>query len=151
MSQPSHTSSLAVVKRLEDKTPASPDLFLISKKKLFFIWLRWVLAAARRIFIVSHGAFRCVLQAPECKALQLWTISGVSSCGAWAQLHRGRQDLSSLFSDRTCFPCTKRQILNHWITREAPSSNLIGYKEWMKQITLMISYIKMKCRNACKN
>ena len=59
--------------------------------------------------------------------------------------------LSCPVADRILVPCSviepafKRQILNHWITREVPSSNLIGYKKWLKQITLMINYIKMKC------
>ena len=135
------------LKDLKARPQQAPIFFLISFKKNF-IWLHWVLVAARRIFIVPCGALRCVLQALECKGSQLRTVPGVSSLGAWAQLPHGRRDLSSLFSDWTCFPCIKRQILNHWITREVPSSNLIGYKNWLKQITLMINYIKMKCNSS---
>ena len=91
------------LKDLKTRPQQAQIFFNVLKKYLFFIWLRWVLAAAHRIVIVSCGAFRCVLQAPECKGSLLRTISGVSSRGAWAQLPRGRQDLSSLFSDWTCF------------------------------------------------
>jgi len=34
-------------------------------------------------------------------------------------LARGLWDLSSLTRDRTCIPCTGRQNLNHWVSREA--------------------------------
>ena len=33
---------------------------------------------------------------------------------------RGMWDLNSLTRDRTCIPCTARQSLSHWTTREVP-------------------------------
>ena len=48
---------------------------------------------------------------------------GLHSCSTWAlQLWRGCSiwDLSSPTRDQTHVPCTGRQILNHWTTREVP-------------------------------
>ena len=38
----------------------------------------------------------------------------------WAQFPGGVWDLSSPNSDQTCVPCSERQILNYWPTREVP-------------------------------
>ena len=43
-----------------------------------------------------------------------------SNCGMWAQFLCSMQDLSSLTRDWTHIPCTARQILNRWTTREVP-------------------------------
>ena len=40
-------------------------------------------------------------------------------CGSWAQLPYSIWDLGSLTRDWTLVPCIRRQILNHWTTREA--------------------------------
>ena len=48
-------------------------------------------------------------------------MHGLSHCGSRAQLLCGMWGLSSLTRDQTCVPCTARQILNHWTTREFPS------------------------------
>ena len=34
-------------------------------------------------------------------------------------------DLNSLTGDRTCVPCIRRQILNHWAIRGIPHVNFI--------------------------
>ena len=44
----------------------------------------------------------------------------LSHCGAQAQLPRGLWYLSSLTRDQIHVPCIRRQILNHWTTREVP-------------------------------
>ena len=53
-----------------------------------------------------------------CNMQALVEVRQFSSCGAWAQLHRGMWDLSSL--TRECVPCIVRWILYHWTTREVP-------------------------------
>ena len=57
------------------------------------------------IFVVSRGLFWC----RPCR---------LSSCGTQTQLPQGMWDLSSLARDRTCVPCTARQILSHWTTKQ---------------------------------
>ena len=52
-------------------------------------------------------------------ALQ-WRHEGFSSCGASTYLACGMWDLSSLTRDRTSVPWIRRQIPNHWTTREFP-------------------------------
>ena len=47
------------------------------------------------------------------------TLLPISVLVIWLQ---GMWDLSSLTRDQTCTPCTGRQSLNHWTTREAPDS-----------------------------
>ena len=42
----------------------------------------------------------------------MFCVFGQKACGI----------LSSLTRDQTCTPCTGRQSLNHWTTREAPDS-----------------------------
>ena len=57
-------------------------------------------------------------------SLLLWRLGsvvvklGLSSCGSWAYLPRGMQDLSSLIRDQTHVLCTGRWILYDWTTRE---------------------------------
>ena len=46
----------------------------------------------------------------------LW-VCGLRSCGTWALAAPWHVE-SSQTRDRTCFPCTGRQILIHWSTRE---------------------------------
>ena len=40
----------------------------------------------------------------------------------WVELFCGRWDLSSPTRDWTCVPCIAWRVLNHWTTREIPSS-----------------------------
>ena len=54
----------------------------------------------------------------ERSELPLVAACRLFSCGAWASLPRGMWDLSSLTKDRTHVLCIRRQILNHWTTRE---------------------------------
>ena len=60
---------------------------------------------------------------------QAFLCSGFSCCGAWALgcecLVASWHMLSSQTKDQTRVPCTGRQILNHWITREVPSHRYI--------------------------
>ena len=81
-------------------------LFLFIFKKIFtylFIWLHWVLAAARRIFAAARGL--------------------LSSCGVRAQLPLGMWDLSSPTRDQTRIPCAGRQI--GFLTTGPPEQSLI--------------------------
>ena len=50
-------------------------------------------------------------------------VHGVSSCSTRALFLWGSWDLSSLTKDQTPDPCLARQILDHWTTREVPSSS----------------------------
>ena len=51
---------------------------------------------------------------------------GFSSCGAQGLiLPHGMCYLSFPVGDQTCTPCTGRQILNHWTTREVPTQRII--------------------------
>ena len=77
--------------------PDKTFLLHVEFPKYLFIWLRWVLAAACGIFVVS-----CV----------------VFHYGVQAQLSRGMWDLSSLTRNWTQVPCIARLILNHWTTRQ---------------------------------
>ena len=47
-------------------------------------------------------------------------VRELSSCGWWAYLPRSMWDLSSLTRDQTRVPCSGRQILYQWTTREIP-------------------------------
>ena len=85
--------------------------FLLFKNfYLLFIWLHWVLVAARGLFIVARGLSNCGAWAPERRG------SVVAAC--WAH---GMWDLSSPTRDRTHVPCIGRRILNHWTNREIPA------------------------------
>ena len=74
--------------------------------------LRQVGATLHRGARASHyrGLSRCVAQAPDAQAQQLWLT------GLVAPWHVG----SSQTRARTRVPCIGRQILNHCATREAP-------------------------------
>ena len=74
---------------------ASHPITFFFKKKYLFIWLCQVL-------FIAHG---------------------LSSCGT--QALRGMWDLSSPTRDQTGISCIRRQILNHWTTRESPPSHLL--------------------------
>ena len=52
--------------------------------------------------------------------LSLWCTD--SSCRGQAQLLQGMWGLNSQTRNQTCVPYTRRQILNHWTTREVPLS-----------------------------
>ena len=62
------------------------------------------LSCTQRLFIASGRAFRCGVQASL-------------FCNVW--------DLCSLTRDQTHVPCAAGQILNPWVTREAPVSQLL--------------------------
>ena len=72
-----------------------PSYNLLFLKKYLFIWLCQVL-------FIAHGLSSCGTQA---------------LCGMW--------DLSSPTRDQTGISCIRRQILNHWTTRESPPSHLL--------------------------
>ena len=55
---------------------------------LIFIWLKWVLVAAHRVFIVSHRTFHCGADSP-------FVAHGLSSCSVWTWLLHAMWDLSS--------------------------------------------------------
>ena len=81
-----------------------PGTFLTSRIRIciliffnLFIWLRWVLAAALRVCVASHGIFIAV--------------HGLSNGVQAYQLLRGMWDLSSPTGDQTHFPCIVRWIL----------------------------------------
>ena len=48
-----------------------------------------------------------------------WTCYNIGS-GLCFHFSQGMWDLSSPTRDRTCTPCSGRQSLNHWTTREVP-------------------------------
>ena len=50
----------------------------------------------------------------------------LSSCGTRAKLLRSIWDLSSQTRDQTFIPCIRRQILNHWTTREVPVETFLN-------------------------
>ena len=56
--------------------------------------------------------------------------------GAWTQ---ELWYLSSLTRDRTRFPCIRRQILNHWTTREIPKRKHSKVSEWEQKDNLLSS------------
>ena len=68
-------------------------------KNLFIYWLFWV-------FITVHGL-----------------LIAVASFAAEHGLLALRHVESSWTRDRTHVPCTGRQILNHWITRQVPGTS----------------------------
>ena len=90
---------------------------LLFLKKDLFLWMRWhvesFLAAAG--FSLVELLSSCGTQAPELE---------VNSCTMQAQLSCpvACGNLSSPPRNRTCMPCTRRGILNHWTTREVPQS-----------------------------
>ena len=48
-------------------------------------------------------------------------------------------DLSSLTRGQTHVPCIRRQILNHWTTREAPEGKLFGkHKDAIIGLTVVL-------------
>ena len=94
---------------------------MLLKKFITFIWLCWVLIAARRNSIASygtfcHGAWTLRLRLMESVVVVGALASLVVTCGLSCFTACG--DLSSLTRDRTHVPCIARQILNHWLTRE---------------------------------
>ena len=91
------------------------------------------------LFLASLGVHCCTQALPSCDergllyscAAQAFLSSGFPCCVARAL---GCEGLiaswhmpSSQTKDQTCVPCTGRQILNHWITREVPSQRDIFY------------------------
>ena len=60
--------------------------------------------------------------APRCRLSPCRVASVVE---ALAQSLRGMRDRSPPPRDRTCVPCTTRQVLNPWITREAPPFSIL--------------------------
>ena len=90
---------------------------------LIYFWLHCVCIAVCRLSLgAMSGSFSLRW------LLLLWTIgsrcTGFSSCSTWAQWlwHMGlvapRHVKSFWTRDQTHVPCTGRQILNHWTTRE---------------------------------
>ena len=74
-----------------------------------FLWLCRVFTAACGIFTVA------------------WALEHrLSSCGAWALSPLGMRSLSSSVRDQIQVSCVKRQILNHWTTREVPKIFSLG-------------------------
>ena len=58
-SQPSHTSSLAVVKRLEGKTPASPNLFFNKFLKKFYLVALGLSCSTQDLHCAMRGPSLC--------------------------------------------------------------------------------------------
>ena len=56
----------------------------------------------------------------QCTGLSLVVVCGLSSCSSWAWLPQRMWHLSSPNRYKACVPCIRRQILNHWTTREVP-------------------------------
>ena len=87
----------------------------------------WVLVAALGTFVGANGAFPYSVRA----FLGLWhsssRVSRLRSCGAWTWPPCSMRDLSFLTRDRTCVPCIRRWILNHWTNRESLNSFLFKY------------------------
>ena len=101
---PSITSSMTFTTSLNEKVQIRA-LFKKKKKKYIYIYL----------FISVFGCIRS----------QLWRVGSfvmgcrlLSSCSTQAQLLHSMWNLSSPTRDQTCIPCIRRQILNHWTTRE---------------------------------
>ena len=84
-------------------------------------WARAFSRCGKRgpLFIVARGPPTVAASLVAEHRLQTRRLS---SCGSRAQLLRGMWE-SSQTRARTCVPCIGRQILNHWTTREAPSSH----------------------------
>ena len=87
-------------------SPLFTHLFFLYICFLFFIWLPWVLVAARGSSLRQAGS--PVL------------VHRLSSCEARASLPQGMWDLTSPTRDRTLNPGTARRMLNRWATREVP-------------------------------
>ena len=82
-------------------------------KILFFFWYLFIYSA-----VLGLAARGILHSSPQ-----------TLSCGAWAQLLYSMWDLSSLIRDQTQVPCTSRQTLKHWTTREVPRTLLLNVFE----------------------
>ena len=69
-------------------------MFFFLKKKKVFIWLCWVLAVVRGIFVGSCGIFCC-------SPWTLCSVPGLRICGSWTSLLCDTWDLSSPAKDWT--------------------------------------------------
>ena len=77
------------------------------------------------LVVASRGYFLGVLRRPLSAVASLVVehglySTGLSSCGAWAQMPLGMWDLSFWTKDQTPVSCIDRWILNHQTTMEFP-------------------------------
>ena len=88
-------------------------------------------------FVLS--LFHCIRCSLRCMGFSLVAVPGLTcSSGMW--------DLSFQTRDQICIPCTGRQIINHWMTRDVPV--LLFWKWDHSQMVsvqpLIVPSVKMK-------
>ena len=106
------------------------------------------LLAVRRGYSFSVAV--CGLTAVASLAAEhvLW-VCGLRSCGTWALAapwHVG----SSQTRDRTCFPCTGRQILIHWSTREFSTPCPFHTYLWLSAVSLLTVWALLSASRTCE-
>ena len=106
------------------------------------------LLAVRRGYSFSVAV--CGLTAVASLAAEhvLW-VCGLRSCGTWALAapwHVG----SSQNRDRTCFPCTGRQILIHWSTREFSTPCPFHTYLWLSAVSLLTVWALLSASQTCE-
>ena len=68
----------------------------------------------------------------------------LSIYGAQVQLTQGMWDLSSLTRGQICIPCTRRQVLSHWTSREVPTLIL----KCDSRTSLAVQWLRLHTPNA---
>ena len=81
--------------------------------RFHFFGLHWVFPAVVRLSLLAAcgGGSSCRAWVLDC-VRSVVALCGLCFCGMW--------DVSSLNQASVCIPCSTRQILNHWTTREVP-------------------------------
>ena len=99
----------------------------------FFIYL---FIQLHRVLVAGHGILQCSPQ--------------ILSCGTWAQLLCSTWDLSSLTRDRTQVPCTSRQTLSHWTTREVPRTLFLNvFERFWRRLAFESAHMVKKPFHEC--
>ena len=78
---------------------------------------------------VSFLCFVCLFLSTYHLAVLNLVAHRLSNCGARVQLAHGMWNPSSWIRDQTRAACIRRWTLNHWTTREVPSSLLFSWIE----------------------
>ena len=120
----------------------------------FSVKLRWVFVAVHGLSLIaaSRGYSLVAMHGLLIEWLPLLQGAGsrASCCSMWAQ-ELWQRDLgaqghvrSSQTRDQTLVPCTSRQILYHWTTRELPSTVFLWEWKWKSE-----SEVAQLCPTLC--